>query len=314
MGRNSGGFRKKIIASGKMEKIKYALLKSGWILLSIIPLRIMYFLSDILFYPFYYAIRYRRKITRKNLIESFPEKSLKEITAIEKRFYHFFIDLFFETCKSATFSREEIQRRMHFTNVAEIAQILQEKTSVSLYLGHYCNWEWVSSLPVHYDVPAVSGQIYHQLHNSAVDTLFLSIRRRFGAVSVEMRDTLRWIHSKMKNGETLIVGYIADQSPKRNSIHHRTHFLNHTTPALTGAEKITKRYGFKAYYLNICREKRGYYRAEFISLHDNPQSLSDFELTDLYFKQLEKTIRAHPEFYLWSHNRFKYEEDTSSTP
>jgi KDO2-lipid IV(A) lauroyltransferase len=305
MGRNSGGFWKEIIGFGKMKKIKYALLKSGWILLSIIPLRIMYFLSDFLFYPFYYAVRYRRKITRKNLVESFPEKSLKEITAIEKRFYHFFIDLIFETCKSATFSREEIKRRMHFTNAAEIEQILREKTSISTYLGHYCNWEWVSSLPVNFDSPAIAGQIYHQLHNFNVDKLILFNRSRFGAVSIEMRDTLRWIHSKMKNKETLIIGYIADQAPKQNSIHHRTYFLNHTTPALTGAEKITKRYGFKAYYLNICREKRGYYCAEFIPLYDNPQSLSDFELTDLYFKQLEKTIRKHPEFYLWSHNRFK---------
>jgi KDO2-lipid IV(A) lauroyltransferase len=289
----------------ELNKIKYALLKSGWILLSIIPLRIMYFLSDLLFYPFYYIVRYRRTITRKNLVESFPEKSLKEIIIIEKRFYHFFIDYIFETCKLAAFSREEIKRRMYFVNIDEIEQTLQEKISISIYLGHYCNWEWVSSLPVNYNVPAIAGQIYHKLHDSNIDRLFLYNRSRFNAVNIEMRDTLRWIHSRIKTKETLIIGYIADQAPKRNSIHHWADFLNHTTPVLTGAEKITKKYGFKAYYLNICREKRGYYRSEFIPLHDNPKSLPDFELTDLYLKQLEKTIQSHPEFYLWTHNRFK---------
>jgi KDO2-lipid IV(A) lauroyltransferase len=265
----------------------------------------LYFLSDLLFYPFYYIVRYRRKITRKNLVESFPEKSLEEIITIEKRFYHFFIDYIFETCKLATFSTEEIKRRMHFVNIDEIEKILQEKTSISVYLGHYCNWEWVSSLPVNYNVPAISGQIYHELHDININRLFLYNRSRFNAVNIEMRETLRWIHSKVKMKETLIIGYIADQSPKRNSIYHWTDFLNHTTPALTGAEKITKKYGFKAYYLNICRERRGYYSAKFIPLHDDPKSLPDFELTDLYLKQLEKTIQSHPEFYLWTHNRFK---------
>ncbi|MDR0413590.1 MAG: lysophospholipid acyltransferase family protein [Dysgonamonadaceae bacterium] len=295
-----------------MEKIKYALLQSAWVLLSKIPLPVLYCLSDLLFYPLYYIIRYRRRITRKNLLESFPEKSRKEITGIEKRFYHFFTDYFFETCKMATFSTEEIKRRMQFDNVAEIEGLLQAKTSISLYLGHYCNWEWVSSLPVNYDVPALSGQVYHKLHNAYADKLFLRNRSRFGAINIEMRDTLRWIHSNRKEEKTLITGYIADQAPKSNSIHHWIRFLNHTTPALTGAEKITKRYDFKAYYLHIRRVKRGYYRAGFVLLHDNPQTLPDFELTDLYFKQLEKTIRDCPEYYLWSHNRFKYQRPESS--
>ena len=101
------------------------------------------------------------------------------------------------------------------------------------------------------------------------------------------------------------MGYIADQAPVWNSIHHWVNFLHHDTPAFTGTEKITKKYGFEAYYLDIVRGKRGHYRAKFIKMHNDPSSLPNFELTDLYYTYLEKSIRRNPEYYLWSHNRFK---------
>jgi KDO2-lipid IV(A) lauroyltransferase len=273
--------------------------------MSILPLRLMYILSDGLYYPLYYIGRYRQKIVRKNLTESFPEKSPKEILSIEKRFYHFLIDYIFETCKLAVISQEEIQRRMKFTNIDEINAVLRQGKSISLFLGHYCNWEWISSIPLHLTAPALPGQIYHKLHNPVVDKLFLANRKRFGAINIEMRDTLRWISDKVRSEKTTIVGYIADQAPKGDAIQHRANFLNHHTAALVGAEKITKKYGFEAYYVDIKRIKRGYYEAEFVKMGENPQSLPDFELTDLYFQALEKTIRRRPEYYLWSHNRFK---------
>ena len=284
----------------------YRLLQWFWNLLSLIPLRVMYVLSDGLFYPLYYLVRYRRKIVRKNLTESFPEKSLPEILKIEKRFYRFFIDTIFEMCKMATISSEEISRRMKFTNVEAVSAVLQQGQSISTYLGHYGNWEWISSLPIHLNSEIVAGQIYRKLSNKAVDRLLLHNRERLGAISIEMNETPRRINEWVSNKKVSITGYIADQSPRKRNIRHHVQFLNHYTPVLIGTEKIAKHYGFEAWYLSVKRLKRGYYEANFVRLHENPQSLPDFELTDIYYRHLEQSIIQQPELYLWTHNRFRY--------
>lgn len=284
----------------------YRLLQWFWKILSHIPLRVMYVLSDGLFYPLYYLGRYRRKIVRKNLTESFPEKGKQEILKIEKQFYRFFIDIIFETCKLATISQKEISQRMKFTNIEVVNAVLQQRKSISLYLGHYGNWEWVSSMPLHLNREAIPGQIYSKLRNKAVDRLLLHNRQRMGAVCIEMHQTARKINELTGNKKVSIIGFIADQSPGKEDIHHYVPFLHHHTPVLIGTEKLTKRYGFEAWYLNVKRLKRGYYEVAFVQMHENPQSLPDFELTDIYFWHLEQAILQQPELYLWSHKRFKH--------
>ncbi|MBM6890632.1 lysophospholipid acyltransferase family protein [Bacteroides caecigallinarum] len=286
----------------------YYLLYSIIRILSHIPFRVMYFISDCLFYLVYYVFRYRRRIVRKNLTESFTSKSEKEIIKIEKQFYHFFVDMILESVKLASASKDEIKRRMSFKNIEEVNETLKQGKSISLYLGHYANWEWCSSIPLHLESDVTSAQIYHKLSNQNMDRLMLYIRERMGAVCVDMRKTARYATELVANRKVCIIGFIADQSPKRVESHHFLHFLNHNTPVLTGTEKITKHYGFEAFFLNVKRVKRGYYEAEFIKLHDNPQSLPDYELTSLYYRMLEKCINTHPELYLWSHNRFRNAE------
>ena len=286
--------------------MKYRLLQWFWNFVSLIPLRVMYVLSDGLFYPLYYLIRYRRKIVRKNLSESFPEKSLPEILKIEKRFYRFFADIIFEMFKMATISKKGMSRRMKFTNIETINAVLQQGKSISLYMGHYGNWEWVSSMPLHLNRAAVPGQIYSRLRNKAVNKLLIHNRERMGAICIEMKETARKITEFINNKQVSIIGFIADQSPAREDIRHYVPFLNHHTPTLVGTEKLTKRHGFEAWYLNVKQLKRGYYEAEFIRMHENPQSLPNFELTDIYFRHLEQTILQQPELYLWTHNRFKF--------
>lgn len=286
----------------------YYLLYSIIRILSHIPFRVMYFISDCLFYLVYYVFRYRRRIVRKNLTESFTSKSEKEIIKIEKQFYHFFVDMILESVKLASASKDEIKRRMSFKNIEEVNETLKQGKSISLYLGHYANWEWCSSIPLHLECDVTSAQIYHKLSNQNMDRLMLYIRERMGAVCVDMRKTARYATELVANRKVCIIGFIADQSPKKVESHHFLHFLNHNTPVLTGTEKITKHYGFEAFFLNVKRVKRGYYEAEFIKLHDNPQSLPDYELTSLYYRMLEKCINTHPELYLWSHNRFRNAE------
>ncbi|WP_291530469.1 lysophospholipid acyltransferase family protein [Bacteroides sp. UBA939] len=281
-------------------------------LLSYIPLRVLYVLSDGLFYLLYYLVRYRRKIVRRNLTESFPGKSLPEIRKIEKKFYRFFADTIFEICKMPSMSLEEISRRMKFTNVETINAILKQGKTVSVYMGHYGNWEWVTFIPLYLEKEIVAAQIYRKLRNKSMDKLMSHNRERMGSVCVEMRKTARYINEMAAHHKAGIIGFVADQSPRKREVRHFVQFLHHKTPVLTGTEKITKHYGFEAWYLNIKRVKRGYYEAEFIQIHENPQSLPDFELTALYYQLLEQAILRQPELYLWTHNRFKHAQKSDT--
>ena len=286
----------------------YHLLRLFLKLLSYIPFGVLYFLADGISCLLYDVVRYRRKIVRRNLTESFPEKSPTEIRRIEHKFYRFFADMMLESCKLASLSQEEMKRRMQFRNIEAVNALLKKGKSVSIYLGHYGNWEWVSSMPLWLEKNAIGAQIYHKLRNDHMDRLMLHLRGRMGAVSVDMHKTARYITELAGNHQVCAIGFIADQSPKFRESRHFLSFLHHKTPVLVGSEKITKHYGFEAFYLDVRRIRRGYYEAEFVRLHENPRSLPDFELTALYFKHLEQAILRQPELYLWTHNRFKHAE------
>ena len=277
-------------------------------LFSYLPFCLLYIISDGLYFLVYYIFRYRRRIVRKNLTESFPEKSEHDIKEIEKKFYSFFTDNMLESLKMFTISRKEMIQRVKFMNVEEVNALMRSGKSVSLFLGHYSNWEWMSSIPLHIDKNVIGAQIYHKLSNKNMDRLMLYIRERMGAVCVEMRKTARYVNELATENKVCIIGFIADQSPRKKDSRHFLHFLNHNTPVLTGTEKITKHYDFGAFFLDVKRVKRGYYEARFVKMHDNPKSLPDFELTAIYYQMLEKCIRTQPELYLWSHNRFRNAE------
>ena len=286
----------------------YHLLSFFLRLFSYLPFCLLYIISDGLYFLVYYIFRYRRRIVRKNLTESFPEKSEHDIKEIEKKFYSFFTDNMLESLKMFTISRKEMIQRVKFMNVEEVNALMRSGKSVSLFLGHYSNWEWMSSIPLHIDKNVIGAQIYHQLSNKNMDRVMLYIRERMGAVCVEMRKTARYVNELATENKVCIIGFIADQSPRKKDSRHFLHFLNHNTPVLTGTEKITKHYDFGAFFLDVKRVKRGYYEARFVKMHDNPKSLPDFELTAIYYQMLEKCIRTQPELYLWSHNRFRNAE------
>lgn len=275
-------------------------------LISYIPFRALYVLSDGLYYILYYIIRYRRKIVRKNLTESFPTLKGKEILQVEKKFYRYFTDQVLESCKMATISPEEMKKHMKFTNIEAANAVFKEGKSIALYMGHYGNWEWISSIPLWVAEGVTSVQIYHKLRNDNTNRLILNMRERLGAISVEMRKTARYITEIMNTNQVSVIGFIADQSPKKKEVRYFLPFLHHRTPILVGTEKIVKHYGFEAWFLDMKRVRRGYYEAELIRMHEEPTSLPDFELTEIYFRMLEKMIQERPELYLWTHNRFKH--------
>ena len=286
-------------------RLLYYVIYSLWFLLSLLSLRIHYMLSDLLYLIIYRLIHYRVAVVRKNIQESFPEKDADEQLAIERGFYHWFCDYLAESVKLLTMSRSQMRRRMVFKGTDVVDEVVRNGQSCAVYLGHYCNWEWITSLPLWVTPEAQCGQIYHVLENQEFDKLFLKLRQRWGAVCIPMAETLRRLIQYRQANQPVVIGYIGDQVPFWNNIHHWCQFLNHDTPVLTGTERLARQTGQAAFYLDVRRLRRGYYEAEFKLITREPKQLAEFELTDIYFRMLEESIRRDPACYLWSHNRWK---------
>lgn len=285
-------------------KILFYLLYGIAFLLSLLPSRVHYFLSDILYVILYHLVKYRKEVVRKNLTSAFPEKSEEEICKIEKGFYHFLCDLFAESIQQITISEKHFKKRIIFKNVDQLEQVINEGQSIALYLGHYCNWEWVTTLPLWLTSNTQCCQIYHPLQNKVFDQLFLHIRERFGSLCIPMAETLRRILEFQRANQPFIIGYISDQKPYWTNIHHWLDFLHHDTPVLTGAERIICKMNHAVFYSDIRRVRRGYYEVTFRPITREPKKMKEFELTNIYYQMLEKSIQEAPEYWLWSHNRW----------
>lgn len=274
--------------------------------LSLLPLRLLYYISDFIYLIIYGIIGYRVQLVRKNLSDSFPQKNEAELRQIERNFYHWFCDYIVETLKLFSISESEIKRRMHFENPEELNICMSNGHCVTLYLGHYCNWEWVSSLALYFEKEVAAAQIYHELENSFFNRLLLAARGRFGAISIEMKEAFATLHSWSRQGKLHVTGYISDQAPGYSGMHYWPTFLNHPkTPVYSGAEHVARVLNTTCFYLDIQRKKRGYYSARFVKMCDLPSELPKFEITGLYFRLLENSIHRQPHLWLWSHNRWK---------
>lgn len=273
--------------------------------MSLLPMRVHYFLADILYVIVYHIVGYRKAVVRGNLTSSFPEKSLEEIKTIEKGFYHWFCDYIAETIKLLSISEDNIKRRMRFEGMDEINEWVKQGKSVTVYLGHYCNWEWVTSLGLHLYSEGTAAQLYHPLENKLMDRLFLHLRERFGAHSLPMKEAFKILADWQKEGRYSVTGYISDQGPGYDTMHYWPWFLNHDTPAYTGAERIARILDTPVYYFDILRPKRGYYVVKAVKICDNPKDLPKFAITEKYYKLLEASIRRAPSYWLWSHKRWK---------
>lgn len=287
--------------------IVYHLVFAFWYVCSLLPFRVLYALSDALFYPLYYVVRYRRRVVRRNLVESFPEKTEEEIVHIEKQFYSFFCDYIVETLKQLSLSEKEMRRRMTFSGTDDLIRDMErdDKHYTFIYLGHYCNWEWIASMPYWFPKGTVCGQIYHPLYNKAFDRLFLEMRSRYGAQCIPMKETLRKILEMRRRSNHVVVGFISDQAPKWSSIHHFTPFLHHDTPVFIGTEKLGRKLDAVIYFADVTRPRRGYYHCHLYRMVDDVEAVPEYQVTDVYMQHLEQMIRRAPQYWLWSHNRWK---------
>lgn len=167
------------------ERLKYGFYMALVKPLSWLPLWMLYGVSDVLRFVISNCMHYRRKVIRDNLSSCYPEKSRKELRQIEREFYKQFCDNIVETIKLLNISDRTMRRRLEVRDAALVEQAADEGKPVILYLGHYCNWEWVPAITLYYDRPKVSAQLYKPLHDRAFDKLMLKVRSRFGSVSID---------------------------------------------------------------------------------------------------------------------------------
>ena len=276
-------------------------------LLALLPMRVLYALSDVLFLIVFHLVRYRRRLVATQLADSFPEKDEAERRQIMRRFYHFLCDLLVEDIKLLHISAREMQQRVQFPGFREALEEAgrQGKQFSFFYLGHYGNWEWLASYALWAAPGWQCSQIYHPLKNKAADRFFLNLRTQFGGGCIAMKETLRHILTVRKQGGQECMAFIADQSPKWEAMHHWTPFLHHPTSFFIGTEKIGKQVDAAIFYVQVTRPSRGHYVGQVVPITYTPGQHADFEITDTYARMLEAQIQACPELWLWTHNRWK---------
>ena len=288
------------------NKIQYALIYSWVKIHALLPMRALYVLSDILYVLVYRIIRYRVKVVRKNLTNSFPEKSEAELLKLEHEFYHHFADYIVETIKLAHISLEELQRRAYLRNPELVDQLMAEgHTCFILLMGHYGNWEWFSGSTSRFKDSRIY-QIYRPLSNKAFDQLFIHLRTQFGSYGIKKQDTVREVIQLTKDKTPCVVIFIADQTPSRNNLHYWTTFLNQDSAILTGPERLAKKLNLPVIFLDTKQVKRGYYTVDMKLLTDHPKDTPDNWITEQYARLMEKCILRNPAGWLWTHKRWKY--------
>ena len=275
---------------------------------SLLPLSVLYMISDIILYPLvYYIARYRLKVVRKNLRNSFPEKGKNELKSIEKKFYRHFADLIVEVVYGYRVTDEEMRKRVVFDNVELVENLASKTHGVIAYLGHMGNWEWLVDLNKRFVNPAmVEYNVYRQLKNPASDKMMLELRSKRGGECIEKKLLLRKLVALRRSEHPFVVGMLSDQKPSKRSSYAWTQFLNQETAFLDGSEVLAHKFGFSAVYAPIWSPKRGYYRIRFEQITDDPELMQPEEMTKRYAELLEQNICAQPEQWLWTHNRWKW--------
>jgi KDO2-lipid IV(A) lauroyltransferase len=272
--------------------------------ISMLPFRLLYLFSDIVYFFVYRIIGYRRKTVRENLALALPKLTDKERLVIEKKFYHHMCDMFLETIKTMNISKEEICNRFVFKNIDMYKELEKQGKSVAIICSHYASYEWIISMNYYSDFTAYG--IYKQLKNPYFDKLVHKIRSRFNARLITTKQTVPTIINNNKSNVLALYGFASDQSPKAKGALHWSNFMGIDVPVYVGAEMLSKRYNMNLVYLNTKKVKRGHYEATLELLSDNAKEVPNFELTDQYLHLLEKQIYEAPEFYLWTHKRWKY--------
>lgn len=269
-----------------------------------LPFWVINGMSDIFYVLIYYIIKYRRKVVHQNLTRSFPEKSAEEIKKITKKFYHHLSDLGLETIKYSHMTEKEIDDRLKIHNPEIFEEYYQQGKSVTLLGMHHNNWEWCGSMQRF--IKAQFMVVYNPVRkNKALERFILDTRERFGAKSLPVNHSARTaleFNNAERPGVLILVG---DQTPRANSQFWTT-FLNQETAFFAGPMKISVKTNQPVLFQHTRKTGRSRYEVFYHKLVENPEDLNPEEILMIYIQKMEEIIKAEPEYWLWSHRRWKH--------
>jgi len=287
-----------------MQAIAFYLIYPFLMLVSSLPLRFLYFLSSYVVYPIlYYIVGYRKKVVKKNLKNSFPEKSSDELLEIEKKFYKYLSDIFLEVLKSFTISKELLSSRITFENFEILKEFISNGKSVIVSLGHIGNYEWIAKI-----FPALSNLNflvpYKKMTNPFFNALFKKSREELGATIFPTYETFNVL--KDYKNTPYVLGLANDQSAPPDKAFW-VKFLNQDTSFFVGTEKIACQMDFPVFFGHVTVPKRGYYHVKLERITEHPNLEKEGFILFNHAKLLEKDIVANPAYWLWTHKRWKHE-------
>lgn len=274
------------------------------LLISRLPMRVLYVFSDVIFVLNYYIIGYRKKVVWNNLKNSFPDKTDAEIKAIHKEFFIIFSDYIVEMIKAFSASSNELRVRVQHINQQVFHDAKAEGKNMILLTGHIFNWEWISPLaeviPQEHCFP-----VYRKMQSSFWENEIKKIRNKHGNKALEANEVIRHILKNPNNGNSAYM-FVADQSPHISEVHFGLQFLNQKTPVFIGYDKLATRLDLVFVYCEMKRVKRGFYQVNYHKISPENEKFEEFEVVRKFHILLEKTIQKFPSNYLWSHRKWKY--------
>ncbi|MBQ8272790.1 MAG: lysophospholipid acyltransferase family protein [Tidjanibacter sp.] len=274
-------------------------------LVGYLPYFVLYrLLAPFIYFILRHVLRYRVAVVRRNLQNSFPEKSEKERREIERKFYHHLSEVFVDVIDMTSMSPKELKRRMVVENMEQTDREIGNSNWIAA-LAHFGEWEYFSVYAI--DHPYHNIGVYHPLSNKVMDRFMLYIRRRFGMEVAPMNSLARPVVKNLKAGEQMALGLIADQRPRiADSDKIWRTFLNQDARFFGGIGNYAKRFGMMVYTLDIEKIKPSHYKCNFIQLYDGKEDISEEQIMDRYVAKIEEIIRRRPELWLWSHDRWKH--------
>ncbi len=287
-----------------MKFLGYILTYSLVWMLHLLPERILYLLSDLAYFLTYHVVGYRKKVVYENLEKAFPEYSSTEIRQIARKFYHHLCDLMLEQAVYHFYSEEKALRRMSYKNPELLNELHRKGKHVMAVVGHYGNWEYLSSMCLAMDHPFLG--IYKPLRNQYFDRMVIRNRTRFGGHVTAMEKVARRLFEFNKRKEPVLTVFLGDQRPVFQHIQYWTKFMGRDTPMYLGTEKLARKLDAAVVFLKIRKQKRGRYEVEIELISEEPKSLNNYEITERHVRLLEDLIREEPAYWLWSHRRWKH--------
>lgn len=274
-----------------------------WII-SLLPFPLLYALSDVVFFLIYRVFKYRKRTVRANLVLALPHLSDEERRVIEKKFFAHMCDMFLEMVKTMSISKNEIDKRFVFKNIEVFNNLEKQNKSIAVMIAHYASYEWCISLNRYANFPSFA--IYKKINNPYFDKLVRKIRHKFKANLITTSETVPTMEQNAQNNIFGVYGFASDQSPRLFPQQHWANFMGISVPVYDGAEVLARKFDMNILFLKTKKLKRGYYEATFEVLTDDIQTEPEHSVTEQFLRKVENQIYEAPEFYLWTHRRWKH--------